>query len=122
LTSSLGAVLNTAKVETGSNCVVFGLGGIGLNVIQGLRLADANIIVGVDLNPNKRVWGEKFDMTHFVNPSGAGDDLVAHLVDLTGGGADYTFECVGNVKLMRQVSSPSVMATRVSPWGPSPAG
>jgi S-(hydroxymethyl)glutathione dehydrogenase/alcohol dehydrogenase len=102
VTTGLGAVLNTAKVEAGSNCVVFGLGGIGLNVIQGLRLADANMIVGVDLNPNKKAWGEKFGMTHFVNPSEAGDDLVAHLVDLTGGGADYTFECVGNVKLMRQ--------------------
>jgi S-(hydroxymethyl)glutathione dehydrogenase/alcohol dehydrogenase len=102
VTTGLGAVLNTAKVEAGSNCVVFGLGGIGLNVIQGLRLADANMIVGVDLNPNKKAWGEKFGMTHFVNPSEAGNDLVAHLVDLTGGGADYTFECVGNVKLMRQ--------------------
>ena len=102
VTTGLGAVLNTAKVEAGSNCVVFGLGGIGLNVIQGLRLADANMIVGVDLNPNKKAWGEKFGMTDFVNPSEAGNDLVAHLVDLTGGGADYTFECVGNVKLMRQ--------------------
>jgi S-(hydroxymethyl)glutathione dehydrogenase/alcohol dehydrogenase len=101
VTTGIGAVINTAKVEPGSNCVVFGLGGIGLNVIQGLRLVGANMIVGVDMNPDKKQWGEKFGMTHFVNPKEAGDDLVRHLVSLTGGGADYSFECVGNVDLMR---------------------
>jgi S-(hydroxymethyl)glutathione dehydrogenase/alcohol dehydrogenase len=101
VTTGIGAVINTAKVEAGANCVVFGLGGIGLNVIQGLRLVGANMIVGVDLNPDKKGWGERFGMTHFVNPSEAGGDLVKYLVDLTGGGADYTFECVGNVELMR---------------------
>ncbi len=102
VTTGIGAVINTAKVEPGSNCVVFGLGGIGLNVLQGLRLAGANMIVGVDMNNSKKEWGEKFGMTHFVNPAEAGDDLVAHLVDLTGGGADYSFECIGNVDVMRQ--------------------
>ncbi len=101
VTTGIGAVINTAKVEPGSNCVVFGLGGIGLNVIQGLRLVGANMIVGVDLNPAKKEWGERFGMTHFVNPKEVGGDLVKHLVDLTGGGADYSFECVGNVELMR---------------------
>jgi S-(hydroxymethyl)glutathione dehydrogenase/alcohol dehydrogenase len=101
VTTGIGAVINTAKVEVGSNCVVFGLGGIGLNVIQGCRLAGANMIVGVDMNNDKKEWGEKFGMTHFVNPEEAGDDLVGHLVDLTGGGADYSFECIGNVKVMR---------------------
>ncbi|HUE40215.1 MAG TPA: alcohol dehydrogenase catalytic domain-containing protein, partial [Candidatus Binatia bacterium] len=93
VTTGIGAVLNTAKVEPGANVVVFGLGGIGLNVIQGARLARANMIVGVDLNPQKRTLAEKFGMTHFVNPRDAGKDLVAHLVDLTKGGADYSFEC-----------------------------
>ena len=93
--------MNTAKVEPGSNCIVFGLGGIGLNVIQGLRLVGANMIVGVDLNNDKKGWGEKFGMTHFVNPKEVDGDLVAHLVDLTGGGAEYTFECIGNVDVMR---------------------
>lgn len=102
VTTGIGAVINTAKVEEGSNCVVFGLGGIGLNVIQGLRLAGANMIVGVDMNNSKKEWGEKFGMTHFVNPSEAGDDLVAHIVNLTGGGADYSFECIGNTEVMRQ--------------------
>ncbi len=102
VTTGIGAVINTAKVEPGSNCVVFGLGGIGLNVIQGLRLVGANMIVGVDLNDSKKALGEQFGMTHFVNPKQAGDDVVAHLVDLTGGGADYSFECIGNVKTMRQ--------------------
>lgn len=102
VTTGIGAVINTAKVEPGSNCVVFGLGGIGLNVIQGCKLAGANMIVGVDMNNSKKEWGEKFGMTHFVNPSEAGDDLVAHLVELTGGGADYSFECIGNTKVMRQ--------------------
>ena len=102
VTTGIGAVINTAKVEAGSNCVVFGLGGIGLNVIQGLRLVGANMIVGVDLNDTKKALGEQFGMTHFVNPKDAGDDVVAHLVELTGGGADYSFECIGNVKTMRQ--------------------
>jgi S-(hydroxymethyl)glutathione dehydrogenase / alcohol dehydrogenase len=94
-------VINTAKVEEGSNAIVFGLGGIGLNVIQGLRLAGANMIIGVDLNNDRKAWGERFGMTHFVNPNDVKGDLVAHLVELTGGGADYTFECIGNVKVMR---------------------
>ena len=101
VTTGIGAVINTAKVEPGANCIVFGLGGIGLNVVQGLRLAGANMIVGVDLNKDKEAWGRKFGMTHFVNPADVTGDLVAHLVELTGGGADYTFECVGNTKLMR---------------------
>ena len=102
VTTGVGAVINTAKVEAGSNVVVFGLGGIGLNVIQGARLASANIIVGVDLNNDRKALGEKFGMTHFVNPKDVGDDLVNHLVELTGGGADYSFECIGNVNTMRQ--------------------
>ncbi|MEE8284075.1 MAG: S-(hydroxymethyl)glutathione dehydrogenase/class III alcohol dehydrogenase [Alphaproteobacteria bacterium] len=102
VTTGIGAVINTAKVEPGSNCVVFGLGGIGLNVIQGLRLADAAMIVGVDTNAQKKAFGERFGMTHFVDPTEAGDDLVAHLVDLTNGGADYSFECIGNTEVMRQ--------------------
>ncbi|MDJ0958426.1 MAG: S-(hydroxymethyl)glutathione dehydrogenase/class III alcohol dehydrogenase [Arenicellales bacterium] len=102
VTTGIGAVINTAKVEPGANCVVFGLGGIGLNVIQGLRLASADIIVGVDINPNKRNLAEQFGMTHYVNPQEAEGDLVAHLVDLTKGGADYSFECIGNVDVMRQ--------------------
>ena len=101
VTTGIGAVINTAKVEPGANCIVFGLGGIGLNVIQGLRLVGANMIVGVDVNPEKKEWGERFGMTHFVNPKEVDGDLVAHLVDLTGGGADYTFECIGNVQVMR---------------------
>jgi S-(hydroxymethyl)glutathione dehydrogenase/alcohol dehydrogenase len=101
VTTGIGAVINTAKVEAGANCVVFGLGGIGLNVIQGLRLVGANMIVGVDLNADKKRWGERFGMTHFVNPKEAGADLVNHLVNLTGGGADYSFECIGNVDTMR---------------------
>src|SRR6266853_3163324 len=102
VTTGIGAVLNTAKVEAGANVVVFGLGGIGLNVVQGARLVGANMIVGVDLNPAREGLGRKFGMTHFVNPKEAGADLVAHLVALTDGGADYSFECVGNVNLMRQ--------------------
>jgi S-(hydroxymethyl)glutathione dehydrogenase/alcohol dehydrogenase len=101
VTTGVGAVINTAKVEPGARCVVFGLGGIGLNVIQGLRFAGAAMIVGVDLNDGREEWGRRFGMTHFVNPSNVGGDLVAHLVDLTGGGADYTFECIGNTKVMR---------------------
>ncbi len=102
VTTGIGAVINTAKVEPGARVVVFGLGGIGLNVLQGARLAGAEMIVGVDLNPNRRAIAEKFGMTHFVNPNEVAGDLVPYLVDLTRGGADYSFECVGNVKLMRQ--------------------
>ncbi|HZG38318.1 MAG TPA: S-(hydroxymethyl)glutathione dehydrogenase/class III alcohol dehydrogenase [Nodosilinea sp.] len=102
VTTGIGAVINTAKVEPGANVVVFGLGGIGLNVIQGCRMVGANKIIGVDLNPGKRELAEKFGMTHFVNPKEVEGDLVPYLVELTGGGADYSFECVGNVKLMRQ--------------------
>ena len=102
VTTGIGAVINTAKVEPGANCVVFGLGGIGLNVIQGLRLVGADIIVGVDLNPAKRELAQAFGMTHFVNPSEVEGDLVPYLVDLTRGGADYSFECIGNVEVMRQ--------------------
>jgi S-(hydroxymethyl)glutathione dehydrogenase/alcohol dehydrogenase len=102
VTTGIGAVINTAKVEPGANVVVFGLGGIGLNVIQGARMAGANKIVGVDINPRRKPLAEKFGMTHFVNPKDVGGDLVAHLVSLTDGGADYSFECVGNVDLMRQ--------------------
>jgi S-(hydroxymethyl)glutathione dehydrogenase/alcohol dehydrogenase len=101
VTTGVGAVINTAKVEPGSNCIVFGLGGIGLNVIQGLRMVGANMIVGVDMNPDRKAWGERFGMTHFVNPKTVAGDLVGHLVELTGGGADYTFECIGNVDVMR---------------------
>jgi S-(hydroxymethyl)glutathione dehydrogenase/alcohol dehydrogenase len=102
VTTGIGAVLNTAKVEPGSNVVVFGLGGIGLNVLQGARIAGADMIVGVDINPAREALGRKFGMTHFVNPKDVKGDLVAHLVELTKGGADYSFECVGNVDLMRQ--------------------
>ncbi len=102
VTTGIGAVINTAKVEPGSRAIVFGLGGIGLNVIQGLRLVGADMIVGVDMNPARKAWGERFGMTHFVNPSEVAGDLVPYLVDLTKGGADYTFECIGNVKVMRQ--------------------
>jgi len=102
VTTGIGAVINTAKVEPGANVVVFGLGGIGLNVIQGARMAGANKIIGVDLNPNRKALGERFGMTHFVNPKEVEGDLVAELVKVTDGGADYSFECVGNVNLMRQ--------------------
>ena len=102
VTTGVGAVINTAKVEPGANVVVFGLGGIGLNVVQGARLAGANKIVGVDLNPKRKALAEQFGLTHFVNPKEVEGDLVAQLVALTDGGADYSFECVGNVKLMRQ--------------------
>jgi S-(hydroxymethyl)glutathione dehydrogenase/alcohol dehydrogenase len=102
VTTGIGAVVFTAKVEPGSNVVVFGLGGIGLNVIQGARLVGANRIVGVDMNPAKREMAERFGMTHFVNPKEVEGDLVPYLVDLTKGGADYAFECIGNVKTMRQ--------------------
>ncbi|MBX3131680.1 MAG: S-(hydroxymethyl)glutathione dehydrogenase/class III alcohol dehydrogenase [Polyangiaceae bacterium] len=102
VTTGIGAVVNTAKVEPGSRVVVFGLGGIGLNVIQGARLVGADQIVGVDINPSRRAIAERFGMTHFVNPNEVEGDLVAHLVALTKGGADYSFECVGSVTLMRQ--------------------
>jgi S-(hydroxymethyl)glutathione dehydrogenase/alcohol dehydrogenase len=102
VTTGVGAVVNTAKVEAGANCIVFGLGGIGLNVVQGLRLVGANMIVGVDINPAREEWGQKFGMTHFVNPKAVKGDLVPHLVELTGGGADYTFDCTGNTEVMRQ--------------------
>jgi S-(hydroxymethyl)glutathione dehydrogenase/alcohol dehydrogenase len=108
VTTGIGAVINTAKVHAGAKAVVFGLGGIGLNVIQGLRLVGADMIIGVDLNNDKKQWGERFGMTHFVNPKEIGKDLVPYLVDMTKsgadqiGGADYTFDCTGNVTVMRQ--------------------
>jgi S-(hydroxymethyl)glutathione dehydrogenase/alcohol dehydrogenase len=102
VTTGIGAVLNTAKVEAGANVVVFGLGGIGLNVIQGARMAAANMIVGVDINPGRKELAEKFGMTHFVNPKEVQGDLVPYLVNLTKGGADYSFECIGNTTTMRQ--------------------
>jgi len=102
VTTGIGAVINTAKVEPGANVVVFGLGGIGLNVIQGARIAGSDMIVGVDINPKRKALAEKFGMTHFVNPKEVKGDLVAHLVELTKGGADYSFECIGNVDVMRQ--------------------
>ena len=107
VTTGVGAVINTANVEAGATAVVFGLGGIGLNVIQGLRLAGADMIIGVDLNNSKKEWGERFGMTHFVNPKEIGTDLVPYIVNLTKrgadqiGGADYTFDCTGNVAVMR---------------------
>src|SRR5213082_1194613 len=102
VTTGIGAVINTAKVEAGANVVVFGLGGIGLNVVQGAKMVGANMIVGVDLNPQREALARKFGVTHFVNPKDIKGDLVGHLVELTGGGADYSFECVGSVELMRQ--------------------
>ena len=102
VTTGIGAVVNTAKVEPGSNVVVFGLGGIGLNVVQGARMVGADKIVGVDINPARKELAEKFGMTHFVNPQEVEGDLVPYLVDLTDGGADYSFECIGNVDVMRQ--------------------
>ena len=102
VTTGIGAVINTARVEPGANVVVFGLGGIGLNVLQGARMAGANMIIGVDINPGREALARKFGMTHFVNPKEIKGDVVAHLVELTKGGADYSFECVGNTTLMRQ--------------------
>jgi S-(hydroxymethyl)glutathione dehydrogenase/alcohol dehydrogenase len=102
VTTGIGAVINTAKVEAGANVVVFGLGGIGLNVIQGARMVGANMIIGVDINPARKAIAEKFGMTHFVNPKEVEGDLVPYLVNLTKGGADYSFECIGNTTLMRQ--------------------
>ena len=108
VTTGVGAVINTARVEIGATAVVFGLGGIGLNVIQGLRLAGADMIIGVDINNDKKEWGEKFGMTHFINPTEIGEDVVPYIVNMTKrrgdliGGADYSFDCTGNVKVMRQ--------------------
>ncbi len=102
VTTGIGAVTNTAKVEPGSRVVVFGLGGIGLNVVQGARMVGADQIVGVDINPAKRALAEQYGMTDFVNPKEVDGDIVAHLVELTGGGADYSFECIGKVEVMRQ--------------------
>jgi len=102
VTTGIGAVINTANVQVGDSVVVFGLGGIGLNVVQGARIAGARMIVGIDVNPARRAIGEKFGITHFVNPKEVRGELVPYLIDLTGGGADFSFECVGNVKLMRQ--------------------
>lgn len=101
VTTGVGAVTKTAKVEPGSNVIVFGLGGIGLNVLQAARLVGADKIIGVDINDDKKEWGERFGMTHFVNPKAVEGDLVAHLVALTDGGADYTFDCTGNTQVMR---------------------
>lgn len=102
VTTGIGAVMFTAKVEPGANVVVFGLGGIGLNVIQGARMVGANMIVGVDINPDRQALARAFGMTHFVNPKEIKGDIVAHIVELTGGGADYSFECIGNTTTMRQ--------------------
>src|SRR5213075_3103910 len=102
VTTGIGAVINTAKVEPGANVVVFGLGGIGLNVVQGARMVGAKMVVGVDLNAAREALGRKFGLTHFVNPKDVKGDLVARLVELTGGGADYSFECIGSVDVMRQ--------------------
>jgi S-(hydroxymethyl)glutathione dehydrogenase/alcohol dehydrogenase len=102
VTTGIGAVITTAQVEPGANVVVFGLGGIGLNVVQGARLAGANKIIGIDLNPMRKEMAERFGMTHFVNPNEVDGDLVPYIVDLTDGGADYSFECIGNVNTMRQ--------------------
>ncbi|MBY0521068.1 MAG: S-(hydroxymethyl)glutathione dehydrogenase/class III alcohol dehydrogenase [Sphingomonas sp.] len=102
VTTGVGAVVNTAKVQVGDTVIVFGLGGIGLNVLQGARLAGAGMIVGVDINPAREEWGARFGMTHFVNPKDVDGDIVQHLVALTDGGADYTFDCTGNTTVMRQ--------------------
>jgi S-(hydroxymethyl)glutathione dehydrogenase/alcohol dehydrogenase len=129
VTTGIGAVIYTAKVEIGATAIVFGLGGIGLNVIQGLKLAGADMIIGVDLNNDKKQWGERFGMTHFVNPKDAGKDLVPHLVNMTKrgadqiGGADYTFDCTGNVTVMRQALEASHRGWGVSVViGVAPAG
>jgi S-(hydroxymethyl)glutathione dehydrogenase/alcohol dehydrogenase len=114
VTTGVGAVVKTAKVEPGANCIVFGLGGIGLNVIQGLKMAGADKIVGVDINPAKKEWGERFGMTHFVNPTNVTTDLVQYLVALIDGGADYTFDCTGNVQVMR-----TALETCHRGWGAS---
>ena len=102
VTTGIGAVINTAKVKPGDNVVIFGLGGIGLNVVQGARLAGADKIIGVDINPARKQMAEQFGMTHFVNAKEVRGDLVAYIVDMTGGGADFSFECIGNTTTMRQ--------------------
>ena len=102
VTTGIGAVINTAKVQSGDNVVVFGLGGIGLNVVQGAKMVGAGMIIGIDINPDRQAIAEKFGMTHFVNPAEVEGDLVPYLVDLTKGGADHSFECIGNVDIMRQ--------------------
>jgi len=103
VTTGIGAVINTAKVEPGSNVAIFGLGGIGLNVIQGARMAGADKIIGIDLNPDKVALATKFGMTDFINPKDVGEDKVVEaIIDLTDGGVDYSFECIGNVNVMRQ--------------------
>src|SRR5258708_62964 len=102
VTTGIGAVINTAKVELGANVVIFGLGGIGLNVVQGARMAGANMIIGGGTHPARKALARKFGLTHFVNPKDVAGDLLPHLVELTGGGADYSFECIGNVDVMRQ--------------------
>ena len=102
VTTGVGAVVNTAKVQVGDTVIVFGLGGIGLNVLQGARMAGASMIVGVDINPAREEWGKRFGMTHFINPRNVSGDLVQHLVALTDGGADYSFDCTGNTDVMRQ--------------------
>ncbi len=129
VTTGIGAVFNTAKVEIGAKAIVFGLGGIGLNVIQGLKIAGADMIIGVDINNDRKAWGERFGMTHFVNPKEIGKDLVPYLVDMTKqgadqiGGADYTFDCTGNVTVMRQALEASHRGWGVSVIiGVAPAG
>jgi S-(hydroxymethyl)glutathione dehydrogenase / alcohol dehydrogenase len=102
VTTGIGAVIYTAKVEPGANVAVFGLGGIGLNVVQGARLVGANMIIGIDINPARESLARKFGITHFINPNELQEELVPYLVNLTKGGTDYSFECVGDVKLMRQ--------------------
>jgi len=102
VTTGVGTVVNSAKVQVGNTVIVFGLGGIGLNVVQGARMVGADMIIGVDLNDDKEEWGRKFGMTHFVDPSKIDGDIVAHLVALTDGGADFTFDCTGNTIVMRQ--------------------
>jgi S-(hydroxymethyl)glutathione dehydrogenase/alcohol dehydrogenase len=129
VTTGVGAVINTAQVEMGATAAVFGLGGIGLNVIQGLRLAGADMIIGVDLNPAKEEWGRRFGMTHFVNAAEVGAEVVPHIINMTKrrgdliGGADYTFDCTGNVKVMRQALECSHRGWGVSVViGVAPAG
>ncbi len=102
VTTGIGAVINTAKVQPGDNVAIFGLGGIGLNVAQGARMVGANMIIGIDINPKRKEIAEKFGVTHFINPNELGKDLVSYIIELTDGGVDFSFECVGNVKLMRQ--------------------
>ena len=103
VTTGIGAVINTAKMEEGSNAVIFGLGGIGLNVVQGCRMAKAKNIVGIDMNPDREDLGKKFGMTHFLNPKDYPDNqLLNKIIEITDGGADYSFECIGNVEVMRQ--------------------